>query len=502
MTELVNKLIAYAAGEINNSEAEEIEALLTAYVDGTLNPGLVVLVEQAMEQDQAIASIVGQARFGRHWFEQTLSSELQPCLMASASPELERFVQSLTSDRQTREGNVALFPQRLASWFGEHPWIAVAASIAMVLFAGGGWGLYNVADNRFEDAQIAQDHLEGQFEQISEDHARQASRIAELEDMIHEQQSALQSGVAAKEAVELELADARSALETERSERWDLDARIAELQTELEEAAAQARQNGDLRGAVEEARSLLDQERALAQNQEKTVRTLEERLVKSALVISAMGLETSNLKDRIADLEQTGDARAAFFEEHQRQLAEMTERSADLQVELERAITQVTQLRTERETLQVALAQSGQDSGADWTVQVAQYHSVYAGQSPRHLVEVSADESAHIEKWLSEQLGRSLAIPDLSDSGLAFKGARLLAIKGMPVAQLMYLDREGEPLAICLMRNIKGRAKNFELSEHSELKLIDWKDSAYQYVIVGSEPFPALKALAERLVES
>ncbi|MGI9508784.1 MAG: hypothetical protein ACR2QJ_05490 [Geminicoccaceae bacterium] len=501
MTELVDKLITYAAGQIGDSEAQEIEALLAQYVDRDLDPDLALQVEQAIEKDQRFAAIVAQARVGKHWFEETLSPELQPILNAPASPGLQRFVESLTAHQQPDEDTISVFPRRTTLRLSDHRRLAVAASIAIVLLASG-WGLYGTVEGRLDEARIAQTRLEQELEHRSIDRAQQASRIAELENRIRSQLSDLESSVVARETAQRQLAEARTALKTQRAERSDLDTRLTQIQTEVSKAAEHERQNVDLRVALDEAQSLLDREGTLAANQQQTIETLEEKLVKSVLVIEAMSNETSGLNKHVAELEQTTQTQAAVFEEHQRQLADMTQRSAELQAELDGAIQQVIRLKADREALQVALQKRQPESGDDWTIQVAEYHGLYARQAPRHLVDVPANESAHIEEWLGEQLGGNIAIPDLSDSGIEFKGARLLAIGGMPVAQLMYLDGNGVPLAICLMRNMMGKAKNAELSEHNDLRLVDWRDRAYQYVIVGSTTFETLEALAGRLIES
>src|SRR5262249_14753050 len=49
---------------------------------------------------------------------------------------------------------------------------------------------------------------------------------------------------------------------------------------------------------------------------------------------------------------------------------------------------------------------AAQPLAPNWIMQVAQYHRVYAREK-RHLVEVSADETPHIESWL----GRRLELP-------------------------------------------------------------------------------------------
>jgi len=75
-------------------------------------------------------------------------------------------------------------------------------------------------------------------------------------------------------------------------------------------------------------------------------------------------------------------------------------------------------------------------------------------------------------------------------------------VNGKPVAQLTYLDADDQPLVFCFMRNKSGERKNLELSSDEDLNLVEWRDQAYQYVVVGSTTFAVLEALAQGLDES
>jgi anti-sigma factor RsiW len=88
---------------------------------------------------------------------------------------------------------------------------------------------------------------------------------------------------------------------------------------------------------------------------------------------------------------------------------------------------------------------------------IADYHVVYARES-EHQIEVPARRLDHIQAWLGERLHRNLLVPDLSDRGLTFEGARLLVVDGQPVAQLVYSapDRPHEPLALCISFGASG----------------------------------------------
>lgn len=136
----------------------------------------------------------------------------------------------------------------------------------------------------------------------------------------------------------------------------------------------------------------------------------------------------------------------------------------------------------------------------DWLSQVAAYHGIYAKEK-RHLVEVSADETPHIEAWLGKRLGRTLVVPDLSSSGAEFKGARLLGVNGNPVAQLIYQLPGGEPFALCVMPSGKGELAPVS-ARRADLNMVEWRQDGYAYVVVGWEDDSALRSFAEPARES
>ncbi|WP_282607149.1 anti-sigma factor [Pelagibius sp. Alg239-R121] len=136
----------------------------------------------------------------------------------------------------------------------------------------------------------------------------------------------------------------------------------------------------------------------------------------------------------------------------------------------------------------------------DWLSQVADYHGIYAKEK-RHLVEVSADETPHIEAWLGKRLDRNLVVPDLSDAGAVFKGARLLGINGRPVAQLIYQTADGEPFALCVMASGKGDLDPAS-TRRADLNMVEWRQDGYAYVVVGWEPEAELRSFADPARES
>lgn len=329
MTDMVDKLINYASGKISDADAQEVEALLTQYLDGDLAPKSAAEIERALDKDHALAAIVADARLGRRWIKETLAPEFQTALTRSASPELVSFVDDLVisgSKRDDHPSDVLSSRREFQAW-PRKAYALAASAAALLIFSG--WSFYSSIRGQLEEAHAVQAQLKQEIEQRIVDQETKAGEVAALEQQLEQQ-----------------------------------------------------------------------------------------------------GRKVS------------------------------------------------------------------------WAIKVAEYHSLYARQSERHLVEVPANQRDHIEKWLGEQLGRSLMIPDLSDADMVFKGARLLAIEGKPVAQLMYIDSDGEPLGFCFMRNMTGEVKAPELNRHDTLKLIDWSDKEYKYAVVGATTFATLEAVAHGLNES
>lgn len=135
-----------------------------------------------------------------------------------------------------------------------------------------------------------------------------------------------------------------------------------------------------------------------------------------------------------------------------------------------------------------ATAQQPVTSAMAWLDQVADYHLIYATQK-RHLVEVPASETDHLQKWLADTTGVAFTVPDLSASGLTFQGARLLVASGKPVAQLMYTDAGGQVVAVCFLAGGDAAAglghTTPKLRKTEGINMVWWNSKDASYVVVG-----------------
>ncbi len=132
-----------------------------------------------------------------------------------------------------------------------------------------------------------------------------------------------------------------------------------------------------------------------------------------------------------------------------------------------------------------------------WLSDIADYHAIYASQG-RHLVEVGADESDHIETWLGDTVGANFTIPDLSAFDLTFEGGRLVVANGKPVAQLMYRDPAGTVIALCLISSDQpaGDAPSFKSQTINGFDFVSWRGADAAYVVIGPDGQPNLDDIA------
>ncbi|MEO1746235.1 MAG: anti-sigma factor, partial [Pseudomonadota bacterium] len=130
-----------------------------------------------------------------------------------------------------------------------------------------------------------------------------------------------------------------------------------------------------------------------------------------------------------------------------------------------------------------------------WLTDIADYHAVYANQV-RHLVEVPASEADHIQTWLTATVGADVKIPDLSDHGLSFQGARLLVAAGKPVSQLMFTDADDRVVALCMIRTDKPADATVD-RVIGDFELVSWGGAEANFVMVGDADRSDLSAIVE-----
>ena len=99
-----------------------------------------------------------------------------------------------------------------------------------------------------------------------------------------------------------------------------------------------------------------------------------------------------------------------------------------------------------------------------------------------HPVEVRASEQAHLLKWLSKRLGRTLTAPDLSKYGYRLIGGRLLPAGSAAAALLMY-DTEGGARLTVYVRAGEGGETAFRFRSEGDLSTFAWLDEGFGFAV-------------------
>ncbi|MFK4766946.1 anti-sigma factor family protein [Rhizobium sp. ZW T2_16] len=136
----------------------------------------------------------------------------------------------------------------------------------------------------------------------------------------------------------------------------------------------------------------------------------------------------------------------------------------------------------------------------DWLDDIVSHFRLYSRQQNR-LVEIGADRPADILEWLTTGTGVGFRIPDLTDSGLAFVGARLVTAENTPTGVLFYRrttgDNEGDILALTFSRARPETTKPIE-DIRLDTSLVSWSTPLATYVIVAPSSAADLDEIAAK----
>lgn len=136
-------------------------------------------------------------------------------------------------------------------------------------------------------------------------------------------------------------------------------------------------------------------------------------------------------------------------------------------------------------------AQSAPASVEAWVRMVSSYHSMYGRDT---VVDggVASAQVAALKARLADQHGLNLKIPDLEAEGLRFVRAQQLQFNGKMVLQLVYLPKEGLPIALCLIPSKKQAERSLTIDGQ---QAVTWRTGDWGYVLIGQKPLPELERL-------
>lgn len=199
------------------------------------------------------------------------------------------------------------------------------------------------------------------------------------------------------------------------------------------------------------------------------------------LDLELAGARTDMTRLKTALAEQT-----ATLQEYQAKLEAMGKETTDLE-----AAKASQALDMERLELQL-----DERREVERRLQIVRGHRASFGEVTPYIAEVGPEEWRVIESWLAQQLGRPMAVPDLSAHDWSYEGARLLGvIDGPPMAMLLYADADERPVSLTIARN-GGGARPLEISENGGLALAEWQEERHAFFLTGEAGEDLLKRVA------
>ena len=147
--------------------------------------------------------------------------------------------------------------------------------------------------------------------------------------------------------------------------------------------------------------------------------------------------------------------------------------------------------------LATGLRPAAQPVADPWVRKVASYHAMYARETVQDGEPAGLPTQALLRRL--QQQGLVLRIPDLSGQGLQFVRAQQLQFEGRPVLQLVYLPRQGLPVAVCLIPATDQVEQAVQVDGQQALT---WFSSGWAYVLIGSLPVQDMQQIRSSLPQA
>lgn len=111
-------------------------------------------------------------------------------------------------------------------------------------------------------------------------------------------------------------------------------------------------------------------------------------------------------------------------------------------------------------------------------------HRVFAAEQ-RHVVEVIADETEHLQTWLTKRMGREMKVPQLEAFGLTFLGGRMLPFEDRAAAQYMYETADGKRVTLFMTRLDQSETRDVQVLQDESLTSLRWQSGEWVFILTA-----------------
>jgi len=133
----------------------------------------------------------------------------------------------------------------------------------------------------------------------------------------------------------------------------------------------------------------------------------------------------------------------------------------------------------------------------DWREYVASYHYLYITNTLANVEHDQNKRQAEITR-VGEAIGKDITLEPLNNfAGLDYKRAQILGYEGKPLAQMTFLSKMGNPVALCVIRSGTDTKAVISTMDMENMASASWAKDGYEYLIIGGQDKALIKEAAE-----
>lgn len=132
-----------------------------------------------------------------------------------------------------------------------------------------------------------------------------------------------------------------------------------------------------------------------------------------------------------------------------------------------------------------------------WVQAATGYQKLYTRDTLAYVSETPETSSKTVDDIRRED-GLALRIPDLHSAGLTFKTVQRLRFNNKPLVQIVYQPEKGEPVALCVMKDVKPD-QAVAGQDVDSMQVVTWRQAELSYALIGKPDGVDLNALGKQI---
>jgi anti-sigma factor RsiW len=132
-----------------------------------------------------------------------------------------------------------------------------------------------------------------------------------------------------------------------------------------------------------------------------------------------------------------------------------------------------------------------------WVQAATGYQKLYTRDTLAYVSETPETSSKTVDDIRRED-GLALRIPDLRNAGLTFKTVQRLRFNNKPLVQIVYQPEKGEPVALCVMKDVKPD-QAVAGQDVDSMRVVTWRQAELSYALIGKPAGVDLNALGKQI---